>query len=293
MEVDEDLIKEVYARFGLAYYMSECLHRELANDFAMLSFSDPAHITRPRVEEKLAQAFSMTFGQLVQDLEPLLPDNIIQKLDSALQKRNFLAHHFWYERSHLMFSNEGLATMAEELIDCYMCFQELNREVTSHCRPHIHALGLTEDHLNEAFSEVLQGIPSDPLPSRPIPRKNQRIQIIRAWDIPSDTHGRGLVFESSDGLLWQLCDVGLGWFLREEPEPQWTVNPDLAAYLPVVMPARPSIRSPWNFDLPLGRGAILRVRPPKQDRMFRWSIVRSQAPNPAAPVDRKASPSGS
>jgi hypothetical protein len=287
MDIDDDLIKEVYARFGLAYYLSECLHRELANGLVMLTFSDPTHITRPRLEEKFARAFSMTFGQVVKDLDSLLPTDTIQKLHLALQKRNFLAHHFWYERSHLMVTNEGLASMVEELAECAKSFQEVDREVTSYCRPHVHALGITEDHLNEAFQEILQGIPPDPLPSRPIPRRSQRVQIIRAWDIPSASHesGSGLIFEAADRNFWQLCDVGLGWFLRDEPEPHWVVNSVLAQHLPVVMPARPSLRSPWDFDLPLAKGAVLRVRPPSENRTFRWSIVRSQAPNPGAQAE--------
>jgi hypothetical protein len=117
MDIDEHLIKEVYARFGLAYYLSECLHREVASDYALLSFSHPTHVTRPRLEEKLAHSFSMTLGQLIAELGSLLPEDLTQKLGSALQKRNFLAHHYWYERSHLMVSNEGLARMVKELAD--------------------------------------------------------------------------------------------------------------------------------------------------------------------------------
>jgi hypothetical protein len=287
MDIDVDLIKEVYARFGLAYYLSECLHRELANGLVMLTFSDPAHITRPRLEEKFAHAFSMTFGQIVQDLAPLLPTNTLQRLHLALQKRNFLAHHFWYERSHLMVTNEGLSSMVRELAECAEFFQEVDREVTSYCLPHVHALGITEDHLTEAFQEILQGIPPDPLPSRPIPRRSQRVQIIRAWDIPSTLQegGSGLIFEAADRQFWQLCDVGLGWFLRDEPEPHWVVNSALAQYLPAVMPARPSLRSPWDFDLPLARGAVLRVRPPSGNKIFRWSIVRSQESKPGVQTD--------
>ena len=35
---DDDLIRELYARFGLAYYQSECLHRNLCIAFAWAGF---------------------------------------------------------------------------------------------------------------------------------------------------------------------------------------------------------------------------------------------------------------
>jgi hypothetical protein len=34
----DDLVREMYARFGLAYYYSEVLHRGLCNIYAMIDF---------------------------------------------------------------------------------------------------------------------------------------------------------------------------------------------------------------------------------------------------------------
>jgi len=61
-EPDAELIKEVYARFGLAYYESECLHKELCIVHAIASFRSKSDITCPRLEEKLSYAFSLTLG---------------------------------------------------------------------------------------------------------------------------------------------------------------------------------------------------------------------------------------
>lgn len=62
-----ELIKEVYAKFGLAYYHSECLHRGLCNIQALLSFNDRSDITRPRIEEKLEYVYSLTLGQVKEE----------------------------------------------------------------------------------------------------------------------------------------------------------------------------------------------------------------------------------
>ena len=68
-ELDDDLIREVYARFGLVYYLSECLHRELCMILAWSELPSRDLITRPRVEERLAYAFSLTLGDVAAKLE--------------------------------------------------------------------------------------------------------------------------------------------------------------------------------------------------------------------------------
>src|ERR671924_697913 len=95
-EPDDDLIREVYARFGLAYYQSEGLHRELCMSLAWLGLPSRDLITRPRVEERLAYTFSLTLGDVAAKLEGVLPAELSGELQEAVNRRNFLAHHFWF-----------------------------------------------------------------------------------------------------------------------------------------------------------------------------------------------------
>ena len=103
----EDLHREVYARFGLTYYYSEVLHRGLCNLLTVLTFRGPEDITRPRFEEVMAEVFSLTLGQLRTRLQPHLSSLLLSELDACLEKRNFLAHHFWFEKCHLMVSESA------------------------------------------------------------------------------------------------------------------------------------------------------------------------------------------
>ena len=67
----EELIKEVYARFGLAYYFSECLHTQLCLIYTSGEYQDSSVITKPRVEEKMKYAFSLTLGSLKNEIQNL------------------------------------------------------------------------------------------------------------------------------------------------------------------------------------------------------------------------------
>jgi len=94
-DVLSDLRREVYARFGLAYYHSECLHRELCNFLALSALPGPEGMTRPRVEERLTFAFSLTLGAVVDQLKPpLVPDELFEKLQEAVKVRNFFGSPF-------------------------------------------------------------------------------------------------------------------------------------------------------------------------------------------------------
>lgn len=125
----EDLHREVYARFGLTYYYSEVLHRGLCNLLTVLTFRGPGDITRPRFEEVMAEVFSLTLGQLRMRLQPHLSSLLLSELDACLEKRNFLAHHFWFEKCHLMVSESGLLQMIEEMEEFKAAFSGLDEKL--------------------------------------------------------------------------------------------------------------------------------------------------------------------
>lgn len=71
---NDDLIRELYARFGIAYYNSECLHRGLCIILALSGFPRRDLITRPRLGERLSYVFSLTLGDVARRLAGVLPE---------------------------------------------------------------------------------------------------------------------------------------------------------------------------------------------------------------------------
>jgi hypothetical protein len=150
----EELIKEVYARFGLAYYHSECLHRELGNTYSFLTFREPSHITTHRAEEKMAYAYSLTLGKLVDELKDLLSEDLYKRLDFAVERRNFLAHHFWYERIHKMRTEDDVLSLIDELAELANLFDKLDEEVQAYFSNKWEELGITPDLLKTVLESV-------------------------------------------------------------------------------------------------------------------------------------------
>ena len=270
-----ELIKEAYARFGLAYYYSECLHKALCLIYALASFQESKDITSPRMEEMLAYAFSMTLGQLKDEIKELVPEELFSQLIEGIEKRNFLAHHFWFERIHLMSSTIGLIQVIHELDEYSSLFQRLDVLASSYLESHRKKVGLTDDILQICLEEVISGKPWEPFPQKRKLKKQERI--VRVWECKVANMGKSLIFETADGELWQLCDVGLGWTYYDQVEPDWQENKTIAQYLPVNINPRPKDSKPWHYEFKLSKIATFWVRPGKQERTFNFGIRTTES----------------
>lgn len=263
MQVEEDLppelIQEAYARFGLAYYHSECLHKELCNFFAISIFQSKEIITRPRLEERLSHAFSLSLGLVIEKLRSTLSDELMLDLDVSVKKRNFLAHHFWFERAHLMFTISGIDKMIEELDEMSQYFQQLDERCSQQFDVKKKQLGITDDIIRIALEECMAGKPWEPLPDKRKPKKQERL--IRVWKVALPNDQKHFVFETEGGCFWQLCDVGLGWTYYDSIQENWEEKKNISQYLPALINPRPQDCKPWQYEFNLSKGAVLWVRP--------------------------------
>jgi len=270
MEANEELFKDVFAQFGEAYYHSESLHRELCNYYVMATFENTEDITLPRIEEKYAFAFSQTLGQIIEKTKGLFPEELKQRLEKALIKRNYLAHHYWYDRCPLMFSEQGLLELRQELQIFTLLFINLDAAIVTYFKPKLEEMGVTDKLIQEAFEKLRNGEPDIPLASQRSINKHERI--VRVWDVQMGDNLASQIFETEDGCLWQLCDVGLGWTYYKKPSPDWTINERFQKYLPVNITPRPTITSPWNYEISLGKGIIFWVKRGKREKSYTWGI---------------------
>ena len=153
---DYELTRELYARFGLAYYQSECLHRNLCMAYALAPFALPDGITGPRVDERMAEAFGMTLGQVVDALRPWTSPVLQASLEEASERRNALAHRFWFERIHLAFTEEGIHELIENLNADTTFFTSVDEEAEAHFAEQSERVGVTKNATQVALAELLQ-----------------------------------------------------------------------------------------------------------------------------------------
>jgi len=270
MDEQSELIKEIFARFGTAYYESEVLHRGLCNIYALATFETPESVTSPRLDEKLTYAYSLTLGQVIKEAKHIFPADIQVQLDLALSKRNFLAHHFWFEKNHLMFDKQELLQLQNELIEFANFFDGLDKIISNFFTPIRQKFGVTDEMIQEIYGRLLQGEQDEPLINQRTLKKQERI--IKVWDVEVADGLITQILETDDGNLWQLSDVGLGWSKFTEKDSHWKINENFQKYLPANINPRPSIRESWNYEFQLTKGAIFWVKRGKRERSYTWGI---------------------
>jgi len=250
------LHREVYAKFGLAYFFSECIHRQLCN-FYVFKDLDTLHDTiRPRLEEKMKYAYSMTLGRIYDELKDDLDENTIKQMDLVVEKRNYIAHHFWFEKCNMMNSITNLEQLLEELDDYVEFFKMVDEWLTKNYRINTDKLGVTEEMLQIELDKVLAGEPYEKLPELRFVKKNEKI--VNVWNSPTNDKRSLLIFEAEDGLLLQLSDIGLSWYYGKIND-NWKLNEEFSKYLPALFNVRPEIEKPWNYKIKIENKAILQI----------------------------------
>jgi hypothetical protein len=143
MEPAETEIKEVFARFGRAYYFAEVLHRGLCNLYALSQAAPKGWATRPMMEEHFATAFGMTLGEVWQRVKDRFSRDEAEAVESAIKTRNCIAHQFWYERSHAAFTSEGCFQLVAELDMAAEVFERADAIVDRCCSVLLPGLGVS------------------------------------------------------------------------------------------------------------------------------------------------------
>ena len=274
---DEELLRELFARFGLAYYHSECLHRELCIAFAFSELPPRDLITGTRVEELLARAYSLTFGDVAAKLKGVLPNELWNDVVAAVDKRNFLAHRFWFERVHLMFSVSNLQQLIADLNGYTELFDAIDVRISQWSEPRLGELGVTKELRADALTRVIAGEDDDPLPDKQAMRELDRRlrgkqRLVRVWEFKLEEGGRPLIFELVDGSFWQLSEVGLGLTRFQKIDNVWIENSAIKQYLPADIQLRPKTDGPWKYEWNLAKGVTLWVRPRQKERTFEWGL---------------------
>lgn len=156
-------VKTVYAHFGLAIYLAQCLEHGIVNALLVLDLvPNQAKTLRSKnewnmkVDDFFDQNFRQTLGQMITALRKVttVPTKLETLLAEALHKRNWLAHHYFRERAEQFMSASGRDHMIAELEDVQKLFREADLQLEEISRPLMEKYGYTEAKLAAAFEEL-------------------------------------------------------------------------------------------------------------------------------------------
>lgn len=158
-------VKEVYARFGLAVYYAQVLEHGLVNALVILGLiPSRRHLARSRdewgaeVDAFMDRHFEVTMGRMMKNLRDVAqvrPD-LESLLSDALKKRNWLVHDFFRERATEFMSSAGREQMLREVDESRNLFQTADKRLETIVGPLRKKAGITDELLARECQRMLR-----------------------------------------------------------------------------------------------------------------------------------------
>lgn len=148
--------KEIYAFYGLTMYTAQVFEKGLLNLVVVCKMLAKQGATR-QCFSNLFEAFERkTLGQLlyVARSQVHFDESVEEKLHTALKRRNFLAHQYFWDNAQEMMSNAGRLELMMVLREDIRLFQVADSAVDSIFISLRQKLGITDEILEKAFSEI-------------------------------------------------------------------------------------------------------------------------------------------
>lgn len=160
---EDERARDLYAHFGLAYYLAAVLEEGLAQAIMQADFlvrkretitaAGAAGFDRAAYEAELDSYMErvnrMTAGAMARQLAQVtkLDAGLFTQMERAIERRNFLAHHFFRERIEKFYSRQGQDELLAELLGDQELFRSVDRAVHAALAPTREAVGMPEDLL--------------------------------------------------------------------------------------------------------------------------------------------------
>lgn len=269
MTNDEKSIRACFECFGKAVFMAQCVEKGIMN----LLIANTQNFTKMRHDELLMEKSKFTFGQLKREIlaEKLFEDEILKKIDSFHQKRDWLSHNYWWERA-IEFSRESLRVkIITELEELTVEFEALNAIIGEKCTEHLVSTGGNINEVIKEFSK-LDETPAN-LELRVLGKNETLLEI---YSLKIDKGLEVPIFLLEDGSYWTLCESGLTLLQGEFDKVSLEPLAKTVGIFPVSQfNPKPKTSGDWNYELNLKKkGLSIEVRPTEVAGKFayKWTI---------------------
>ena len=163
MITEDEHHKEVYAHFGLAIYLAQCIEYGIVNAISLYDlipnrrqmFTDKT-IWSNEVDRFFDEKFDLTMGQLIRILEQKknLPSELSRSLAQSLKLRNTLIHSFFCNRIMLMATESGRNDLINELSAAQELFIRTDKMIEKEIEPVMRQYGITQEMVEKHLAEM-------------------------------------------------------------------------------------------------------------------------------------------
>ncbi|MDD5158578.1 MAG: hypothetical protein PHI47_00905 [Sulfuricurvum sp.] len=160
-EDDDGKHKLIYAYFGLAVYIGQCLEET----FSMMLFTDRIIKNKVKTNKEVNEIIDLidsskkTMGAFINEVKQsyLLSDELRDKLAEILERRNYLVHKYFKSEIQKFASELG----QKEMLNYFSNFIDDSKNIDNELKPyyseHLKYLGITEEMVNKMIDEIKSG----------------------------------------------------------------------------------------------------------------------------------------
>ena len=154
---DDSGQREVYERYGIAMYQAQVLEHLITQTLSVAKTAAKQFRTREEVSRDYDSNYTKTLGTLIGLLRPYIEDSRLEKeLRAALETRNRLAHHFFWEHDGHLETFEGQSLMEEDAYDAQVQFQAAIMKLYPVMGRYLDAIGVAPDEHLEGLGSAIQ-----------------------------------------------------------------------------------------------------------------------------------------
>ncbi|MBC8525444.1 MAG: hypothetical protein H8D22_01035 [Candidatus Cloacimonetes bacterium] len=264
-------IRECFAYFGLTIYMVQTVEKGILNSL-ILSYKN---ITKTRYDELFAEKSQLTFGQLKREIieKGIFNNEIVEKIDKFHEKRDWLAHNYWWDRSIEFYRDNLKYKILEELDKLTTDLEDFNNIIKESNRQFLIKKGLDPDKLFEEFASF------DKTPYIPTFKKLSKNETLIGIYLFEPEKGFQIpIFKLEDNTYWTLCESGLTSFNVTEIEKELLPLDKTIGIFPVTQfNPKPKILKEWDYEINLKKnGLYIKVQPTEINGkfVFNWTIKK-------------------
>ncbi len=167
MDDAEETTKEVYARFGLAMYYAQVLEHGLVNAMVCLQLLPNMRAIAHDHEQWsvvidgfMDRQFETTLGRMIRAFREGsdIPPDLERLLRRALEKRNWLTHHYFRERADAFLTHAGRLRMLEELEAVRQLIEDADRALDSFVKPVRERYGITDEWIERELLRLEEAV---------------------------------------------------------------------------------------------------------------------------------------
>ncbi len=157
----------MYAQYGLAAYCAQCFEKHLINFLLLHAQATNTAVTLKELDDLEEVLHKKTLGKLLKEIGAVMSHNSSseQLVNTALKRRNFLTHRYFWERAYEFMSSEGRVQMIAELEELRDLFERAEFFALALCQAAAKAAGIPWEFFETEFARTLKELQDQDRPA--------------------------------------------------------------------------------------------------------------------------------